>query len=93
MKVSQAIEAAKIIAMQIVNAEISAYDGAKHIWKEILDKLEVRIPDALWPFKSNASAIEDYLFNAQDGESNFDVQIADCKNKIIEAAKSLLLSG
>ena len=92
MLLDQANETAKVIARQIVSDEIAAYDGAMRIWKEVLDQLEVPIPDALWPFKSNASAIEDCLFNTRDAGSNHDDLIARCQDEIKWAAKSLLLN-
>lgn len=89
---AEALEKSRLIAKQIVSDEIDAFDGAMRIWKEVLNQLDSRIPDALWPFKSNASAIEDYLFNAQDSGSNHAIQIAQCKAQIIDAAKYLLLN-
>ncbi|NOT16059.1 MAG: hypothetical protein HOP21_10930 [Methylotenera sp.] len=89
---SEGIAKAKTIAQRIVNDEIGTYEGAMQIWKQILDKLEGRIPDALWSFKSNASAIEDCLWNAVDSGSNHDDLIARCKDEIKWAAKSLLFN-
>ncbi len=89
---AEAIEKSRLIAKQIASEEIDAFDGAMRIWKEVLNHLDGRIPDALWPFKSNASAIEDYVFNAQDSGANHDAQIMQCKARIVEAAKSLLLN-
>lgn len=92
MTEAQAIAASKIVAQMIVRGEIDVYDGAIQIWKQILDKLEGRIPNALWSFKSNASAIEDCLWNAANSGSNHDDLIARCKDEIQWAAKSLLLN-
>lgn len=93
MKLFQARLEATIIAKQIVIGDIDAYDGAMKIWKEILNSVDERIPDDLWPFKSNASAIEDCLWNAQDSGSNHDELIAQCKKEILQAAKLLLTSA
>ena len=57
VKLSQTRLEATIIAKQIVSGDIDAYDGAQKIWKEILNNVDERIPDDLWPFKSNANAI------------------------------------
>ena len=93
MKLSQARLEATIIAKQIVSGDIDAYDGAMKIWKEILNNIDEHIPDDLWPFKSNASAIEDCLWNAQDSGSNHDELFAQCKKEILQAAKLLLASA
>lgn len=90
MKLSQARLETTAIAKQIVSGEMDAYDGAMKIWKDILNNVDERLPDDLWPFKSNASAIEDCLWNAQDGGSNHDELIAQCKAEILQAAKQLL---
>ena len=93
MILSEARNLVRVFARQIVNNEIDPYEGAMQIWKLVLDKLEGRIPDDLWPFKSNASAIEDYLWNAKESVSNYDAQITQCKNEIKSAAKAILLNG
>lgn len=93
MFIKEADSKAKLIAEQIFRGIIDPYDGAMKIWKQILDNLEEHIPDDLCPFKSNASAIEDCLWNAQNGGSNNDLLIIQCKNEIIEAAKQLTSIG
>ena len=93
MLIPEARNKTKIIAEQILIGMVEPYDGAMKIWKQILDNLEERIPDDLWVFKSNASAIEDCLWNAQNGGSNNDSLIMQCKNEIIESAKQLTSIG
>jgi len=93
MLIKEAESKAKLIAEQIFRGTIDPYDGAMKIWKQILDNLEERIPDDLWVFKSNASAIEDCLWNVQDGGSNNNSLIIQCKNELIEAAKQLTAIG
>ena len=88
--ITEAREVAILIAQQIVSGEMEPYDGAMKIWKKALDKLEARIPDDLWPFKSNASAIEDCLWNSQESGSDNDILIAQCKKEILQAAKLLV---
>lgn len=90
MKLSHARQQATLVATLIVSARIDAYDGAMKIWKEILDDLDERIPDDLWPFKSNASAIEDCLWDAQDSGANHDAAIVQYRTAIVEAANLLL---
>lgn len=86
-------DAARLIAQQILKGEIPAYDGAMRIWKEVLDRLESRIPDELWPFKSNASAIEDCLWDMQDSGADHSALIATCQEEIMAAARRLCRSG
>jgi hypothetical protein len=90
MNISEARQEAAIIVKLIVSGNADAYDGAMTIWKEVLDKLDGPIPDDLWPFKSNASAIEDILWNEQDCGSRNDASVARCKSDILQAAKLLL---
>jgi len=90
MLIPKARSETKLIAEHIVTGAVAPYDGAMKIWKQILDNLEEHIPDDLWPFKSNASAIEDCLWNAQDGGSKNDLLIMQCHNEIIQAAKLLI---
>ena len=60
------------------------------IWKEVLDNLDEKIPDDLWPFKSNASAIEDIIWNAENGGELNETLIKSCKNDVVEAVTHLL---
>jgi hypothetical protein len=89
---AQARNEARLIAQLIYAGEIDAYDGAMKIWKEILDKLDERIPDDLWIFKSNASAIEDMLWVMREDNSEYDYapQIARYVSEIKLAAGTLL---
>lgn len=88
--IAEAREVAILIAQQIVSGEMEPYDGAMKIWKQALDKLETHIPDDLWPFKSNASAIEDCLWNSQESGSDNDILIAQCKKEIVQTAELLV---
>jgi hypothetical protein len=78
------------IAAQIANGELDAYEGAMRIWKQVIDHLESPIPDDLWPFKSNASAIEDCLWDSRESGTNHDALIAQCKEEILSAARRLI---
>lgn len=57
------------------------------IWKEVIDKLGSRCPDDLWPFKSNASAIEDIKWNAEQGGDSNESIIRQCEQEILVAAR------
>ncbi len=85
--------AARDIAKQIVSDELDPYDGAMKIWKQVIDQLDNPIPDELWPFKSNASAIEDCLWNARESGVDHDELIAQCKQEIVQAARALVGDG
>ena len=63
MNIKEARKVAIGVAEEIVAGSVSPFDGAMHIWKEILDRLDEKIPEDLWVFKSNASAIEDSKWN------------------------------
>jgi hypothetical protein len=80
---------ARAIAEEIVSGKISEYAGGTRIWKEVIDKLGSRCPDDLWPFKSNASAIEDIKWNAEEGGSKNEALIRRCEQEIVDAAKKL----
>lgn len=77
------------IAKDIVSGEISEYEGGLRIWKEVIDKLGVKCPDDLWPFKSNASAIADIKWNAEQGGNKNEELIRQCEQEITVAAKEL----
>ncbi len=81
---------AKAIARQIVTKEITEYAGGMKIWKEVIDNLEGECPDDLWPFKSNASAIEDCKWYTEQGGVNMDKLIHQCEKEIMDAAKELI---
>lgn len=84
---------AQTTARRIMSGDLSPFDGAMQIWKEIVDPLEGPCPDTLWPFKSNAGAIEDIRWNAEmDGERN-DALLLRCEEEILAAAKALLAVG
>ena len=93
MTTSEARNATRQIAAGIASGEVDPYEGALRVWKEVLDKLDGRIPDDLWSFKSNASAIEDCLWHAQDTGANHDLLINQCRDEIMEAAILLRESG
>ena len=78
------------IAARIVSGELDPYDGAMTIWKTILETLPDPIPDDLWPFKSCASAIEDYVWNFEQGGANADAEIIREKEEIVRAATALI---
>jgi hypothetical protein len=90
MRVAQAREAARLIASRIGTGDIDPYDGAMRIWKDVLDKIDTRIPDDLWPFKANASAIEDCLWSASEARSDYGTVMARCREEIVQAAKALV---
>ena len=74
------------VAESIVKGELSEYEGAMKIWKEVLDALE-KIPDDLWVFKSEASLIEDCLADFEEHGSDHTDLINASKAKIMSAAK------
>lgn len=80
---------ARALAREIVSGEISEYAGGMRIWKEVIDKLGARCPDDLWPFKSNASAIEDIKWNAEQGGNKNEELIRQCEREIMVAARKL----
>lgn len=86
---TEARRRASAIARGIACGEISEYAGAMRIWKEIIDRMGPRCPDDLWPFKSNASAIEDILWNAGQGGSPNASLILQCEREIMAAARVL----
>jgi hypothetical protein len=90
MTVARAREAARLIASRIGTGEIDPYDGAMRIWKDVLAKIDTRIPDDLWPLKSNASAIEDCLWNAAESGSDCGTVIAQCRAEIVQASRGLI---
>jgi hypothetical protein len=90
IKIDEAHLLAKEIARKIVSQELSEHMGAMKIWKEIIDYMGPKCPDSLWEFKSNASAIEDIIWNAENGGAKHDDLIRECKQEIMHAAKKLL---
>lgn len=80
---------ARTIAKRIVSGELSEYEGGMTIWKEVIDKFGSRCPDDLWPFKSNASAIEDIKWNAEQGGNGNESLILQCEQEILVAARKL----
>jgi len=44
---SEARNATRQIAAGIASGEVDPYEGALRVWKEVLDKLDGRIPDDL----------------------------------------------
>lgn len=80
---------ARAIARKIVSGEISEYAGGLRIWKEVIDKLDSKSPDDLWSFKSNASAIEDIKWNADQGGNRNEKLIRQCEQEIMTAAQQL----
>lgn len=89
VNVALAREAARVIAARIVRGEVDAYVGATQIWKHVLNGMNERIPDDLWPFKSNASAIEDCLVDTADGGRHHEALLAQCRADIVDAARML----
>jgi hypothetical protein len=85
----EAYSLARTIAGRIVSGEISEYAGGIRIWKEVVDKLGTNCPDDLWPFKSNASAIEDITWNAGQGGERFEKLHRQCEQEIMDAARQL----
>ena len=80
---------ARAIARGIVSGELSEYEGGMKIWKEVINKLGAKCPDGLWPFKSNASAIEDIKWNAEQGGDRNESLIRRCEQEILVAARKL----
>jgi hypothetical protein len=91
-----AISLSKKIAIEILSGAITPYRGAMFIWKNIINHIK-DIPDALWSFKSNASAIEDVLSHVKnyvdvgDG-SDYDKLIQASEEEILKAAKELCVT-
>ena len=77
------------MAESIVKGELSEYEGATKIWKEVLDVVE-KIPDDLWAFKSEASVIESCMTDFEEQGSDHTDLINESKIKIMSAAKSIL---
>ena len=77
------------VAESIVKGELSEYEGAAKIWKEVLDVVE-KIPDDLWIFKSEASVIESCMSDFEEHGSDHTDLINESKAKIMSAAKSIL---
>jgi hypothetical protein len=80
---------ARSIAKRIVSGELSEYEGGMTIWKEVIDKMGPGCPDDLWPFKANASAIEDIKWNVEQGGNGNERLIRQCEQEIFEAARKL----
>ena len=80
---------ARTTAKRIVSGGLSEYEGGMKIWKEVIDRLGSRCPDDLWPFKSNASAIEDIKWNAEQGGTRNENLIRQCEQEILVAARKL----
>ena len=93
LKLDDAYIQATNIAEKIISGEVSVYLGSMQIWKEIIDNLQVPCPDDLWPFKSNASAIEDIKWNAEQGGQSNEALITECEQEIISAAKALVTNA
>ena len=89
ISINDAFSLARVIAESIVSGEISEYEGGMKIWKEVIDKLGSKCPDDLWPFKSNASAIEDIKWNAEQGGNKNEMLIRQCEQEIMDAANQL----
>lgn len=87
-----AITAATQVAKDILSEAVSPYDGATYCWKVIFRNLD-RVPDELWAFKSNASAIEDCYADAEQFGSNHEVLIATCTKEIVDACLALVQAG
>lgn len=77
------------ISEKILSQDLSAYEGAMKIWKDILERLEQNIPDDLWSFKSNASAIQDCIADTEECGSNHTRTIQHCEKEIIDAARNI----
>jgi hypothetical protein len=77
------------IADSIVNGELSEFEGALKIWKEVLDVLE-KIPDDLWVFKSEASLIESCMADFEEHGSDHTDLINQSKANIMSAAQLIL---
>lgn len=80
---------ARTIAKRIVSGELSEYEGGMTIWKDVIDKMGPGCPDDLWSFKSNASAIEDIKWNAEQGGNGNERLIRQCEQEIFGAARKL----
>ncbi len=92
MRISEANSRSALIAEKIVSGDLDPYDGAMMIWKQIVEHLHGPTPDDLWVFKSCASAIEDYLWNAENGGADHESQIYHEKEEIVRAAVTLIAS-
>lgn len=77
------------VAESIVKGELSEYEGAMKIWKEVLDAMEP-IPDDLWVFKSEASLIESCMTDFEEHGSDHTDMINQSKANIMSAAKIIL---
>ncbi|MGD9172062.1 MAG: hypothetical protein PVI97_18745 [Candidatus Thiodiazotropha sp.] len=91
-----AITLSKKIAAEILSGTKSPYEGAMYIWKNIIRNSN-DIPDELWPFKSNASAIEDALSHVKSyvgggDPSEYVDLIQACESEILDSAKQLCVS-
>ena len=83
LSIDAAYEAAAAVARTVVSSEVSPYAGGTKIWKEIVERLEPPIPDDLWSFKSNASAIEDCRWNEEQTGVSHNELIAECEKEIV----------
>jgi hypothetical protein len=92
MTLAEARAAARLIAHGISSGDVDPYEGARKIWKDTLERLHTGIPDDLWPFKSNASAIEDCLWDAGESGADHSVLMARCREAIVRAAQALVRS-
>lgn len=90
MELREAYPKAIEISKSIISGDLDPYEGAMKVWKEILDYLEERIPEDLWSFKSNASAIEDIIWNFENGGEENKKLIKSCKMEVVEASKYLI---
>jgi hypothetical protein len=77
------------IAGEIVSGKISPYEGSMSIWKEVIDFIDP-IPDELWPFKSNASLIEDCITDTELSGSEHTELIRQAHKKIMGSARKLI---
>ena len=84
-----AMALAREIAREIIKGNIEEYEGGTKIWKEILDYVNP-IPEPLWVFKANASAIEDYMIDTEQFGSDHAALIMRCKKEIREAANKIV---
>lgn len=80
---------ARTIAHRIVSGELAEFEGGMAIWKEVIEKIGTGCPDDLWPFKSNASAIEDIKWNAEQGGERNERLVRQCEQEIFAAAEKL----
>lgn len=93
MDIPTARQKATDIAREIAAGQLDVYEGAMRIWKEVIDKLDesLFVPDDLWPFKSNASAIEDILWNSEQTSVAPDEKlISQCRKEIMQAVENLI---